>query len=156
MRGCLLLCLTAALAVAADKPKPDVKAELAKLQGTWRATAAEEDGRPLPADDVRGWTLTIEGAKYTFRPGEGEAVQGTYTLNPLQNPGAIDATRTSGDDKGKALWGVYRVEGDELRICFNKPGEQVRPKAFKTGADGPGHRLYVFKRATKKPPPRDE
>jgi uncharacterized protein (TIGR03067 family) len=148
-----LLVLAVALAAAADKPKPDEKAELAKLQGTWKVVSVEEDGKPLPAEEVRGWSLTVEGPNYTFRNGR-EAVEGTYKLNPLQNPGAIDATRGSGAAKGKTLWGIYRVAGDDLKICFNKPGEEVRPKELKTGGEGGGHRLYVFQRVKK--PPRSE
>jgi uncharacterized protein (TIGR03067 family) len=136
----LLLALTSGLAPAAEADQPGVKSQLKKLQGTWKVVRVEADGRPLPAE---GWTLTIQGDRYALRSGQ-EAVEGMYKLAGLEEPLVIDATRTNGADKGKTLWGIYRLEGDQLKMCFNRPGEEVRPKEFATGRKGGGHRLYVL------------
>jgi uncharacterized protein (TIGR03067 family) len=142
MKVRLLCVVLTALVLAADAD--DAKKELAKLAGTWSAVSIERDGKAMPADKLKSSTLTITGDKYVVKMGE-LMIEGVYKLDPAQKPKAIDATRTNGDDKGKTLLGIYALEGDELKMCFNGPDVKERPKEF--GAkSGSGTALYVFKR----------
>ena len=143
MTRCVLLGLAAGLALAADAPRQDAKAQLERLQGTWSVVSVEEGGKRLPAEKTEGWSLTIEGSKYTFRHGDG-SVRGVYKLDPLKNPGAIDATRTGGADVGKTLWGIYALKGGEFRLCVKLVGKE-RPTEF-AAAEGSNTVLAVFER----------
>jgi hypothetical protein len=52
---------------------------------------------------------------------------------------------------GELLFGQRSCSAySHLKMCFNKPGEEVRPKEFTTGRQGGGHRLYVLQRAKPK------
>jgi uncharacterized protein (TIGR03067 family) len=145
-----LICWAAAIPGAADSAtNPASKAELDKLQGTWEVVRVEAAGKLLPGETTKGWTLVIDGAKYTLHEGD-RTVEGVLKLDLLTSPRAIDAVRTSGADKGKTRWGIYSLEGDQLKICFVEPDAHQRPKQFTTsGADG-GQSLYVLKRAPKR------
>src|SRR5262245_4336801 len=125
MKVRLLAALTVALLLAADAD--DAKKELAKLAGTWDVVSVERDGKALPADKAKGGTLTIKGDKYVVKIGE-TTIEGVYKLDPSLKPKAIDAIRTNGDDKGKSLLGIFALDGDELKMCFNAPGNKDRPR----------------------------
>jgi len=143
MKVRLLLAVTAGLLLAADKD--DAKKELEKLAGTWNAVSIERDGKAMPADKVKGSTLTITGDKYVIKIGD-MSIEGVYKLDSSKKPKAIDATRSNGDDKGKTLVGIFSLEGDDLKMCFHPPANTERPTEFSAKA-GSGSALYVFKRA---------
>jgi uncharacterized protein (TIGR03067 family) len=143
MKVRLFLALTVGLLLAADAD--DAKKELEKLAGTWDVVSVERDGKAMPADKVKGSTLTIKGDKYVVKLGD-MTIEGIYKVDPAQKPKAIDATRTNGDDKGKTLLGIFTLEGDDLKMCFNGPSNKDRPKEF-NAKSGSGSALYVFKRS---------
>jgi uncharacterized protein (TIGR03067 family) len=145
-----LVCSAAGLLGSSDaKENPGAKAELDKLRGTWEVVRVENGGKPLPSETTKGWTLTIDGSKYTLHEGD-RTVEGNYNLDLLTTPRAIDAVRSSGTEKGKSLWGIYRLEGDKLEMCFVEPDSHERPKQFATGGVGGGQTLYILKRASKR------
>jgi uncharacterized protein (TIGR03067 family) len=144
MNRCGPLSLAVGLVLGEEAPDGEAKKELKRLQGTWVAVKVEEGGKALPAAKIKGWSLTVVGNKYAFRPGRA-SVEGVYRLSPGDRPKRVDATRTNGPDKGKVLEGIYELDSDELKMCFSSPGGK-RPTAFSTG-DGGGQRFYFFKRA---------
>jgi uncharacterized protein (TIGR03067 family) len=139
MKHWIPLAIGVALLVAADTRADDD----AKLQGTWRMVRGERDGKPVPPDAVRTATLTMEGNMHTVRVGEDSYI-GTQKLDPSTQPKSIDVTDSEGRFKGQTLKGIYRVEGDELTVCFAKPGEQ-RPTKFTTRS-GTGSLMDVWRR----------
>jgi uncharacterized protein (TIGR03067 family) len=141
--ACLLV-LSAAFAAAAENDKVEAKKDLERMQGAWAVTAVEEDGKPLGGELIKGWKLTITGDRYVFEPGK-ERIEGVYELDPAHKPKHINATRTSGDARGKVLQGIYQIDGDEMKMCYQVPGAAKRPAAFATRASD-GVRLYVFRR----------
>jgi hypothetical protein len=51
---------------------------------------------------------------------------------------------TDGFTKGKKQLGIYELDGDTLKSCFAKPGEE-RPTDF-TSKPGEGRTLSIWKR----------
>jgi uncharacterized protein (TIGR03067 family) len=116
------------------------------LQGTWTATQAERDGKSV--DDVVGHRLSFTGARFQIRSKDGKTLHaGTFRVDPVPKPAAIDFEHTEGVLKGKAWIGIYRLDGDTLTVCDNAPNlDKPRPAAF----DAKGASGYVpitFKRA---------
>ena len=138
--------LAVALLLAAGAPSKDdlAKKDLDAMKGTWKATGGEEDGKPIPEDLAKKFTLTVDGDKYTFTIQDMSEEQGTIKIDPSQKPRAIDVMIMSGEDKGKSQYGVYEVEGDTLKLCFATPGKE-RPKAL-AAKEGSMHSLFIFKR----------
>jgi uncharacterized protein (TIGR03067 family) len=138
--------LAAGLLVAAA-PAPDdaVKKEMARLEGTWSVTALTNDGKKGTDEDVRKIRVILKGNAYTAKVGDMVIEEGTWTIDPTQKPKTIDATATSGDDKGKKSLGIYELDGDSLKMCFGPAGKDVRPKEFES-KEGSKYELGVYKR----------
>ena len=136
--------LGAGLEATADD-KTD-KTDLDKLQGTWKFVSMEQDGQPAPKGEEMG-TITFEKDKFTVKAG-GQVLQaGTQVLDATKKPKAVDATVTEGEGKGTTMLGIYELDGDNLKACFDPQGKK-RPTEFKTAA-GSGHMLVVLKREKK-------
>jgi len=123
-----IICLTVVV-LAADAPDAG-KRDLARLQGNWVMAALEVDGKLVPENKL-GTTLVIKGNKYTTRVKDKE-FSTTIRLDPSKNPPAIDMVFTEGDNKDKILKGIYRIDGDTLKVCRGLSAGKDRPTQFGT------------------------
>ena len=114
-----------------DDPKADDK----PIQGTWNLTEAELAGMKLPLKDL---TLTLDNGKYEVKA-PGELDKGTYTIDAAKKPKHVDVKGTEGPNQGKTYPGIYELDGDTLKICYDLSGK-ARPKEFKTAA---GTQLFL-------------
>lgn len=92
-------------------------------------------GQMVFAGDKIRYTVELPGFDLGFR----------YKLYPDQQPEAIDLELTATPDhKGIGLktYGIYRLEGDSLKICHSKT---KRPADFNAGK-GSHNVLIVLKR----------
>ena len=78
--------------------------------------------------------LTFKGDKMSHGGAGGRTEEASFTLDATQQPKTLDMTPTTGPDKGKAILGIYQLDGDTLKICAAKP-ETARPKEFKEGKE---------------------
>jgi len=79
------LALGLSLGCVAGAWAADPAAERAKLQGTWRAVAAERNG--APTRDLVGHELTFAGDHFRITDGGSPLYGGTYTIDPsVQRP----------------------------------------------------------------------
>ena len=127
--------------------KADVEKEVKKFQGVWTIESLESGGKKVPADAFKGMTLTYEGDKYTVKNGKDVIQVGTQKLDPSKSPKTLDGKITEGFGKGSVMPGIYEIDGDTLKVCFDEAGKK-RPTEFKT-ADGSQTTLVVYKRAKK-------
>ena len=127
--------------------KPDVEKELKKFQGTWTFESSEMGGQKMPADELKTAVLTFEGAKHTVKNGDKVIQTGTQTIDPAKSPKTIDVTITEGPSKGTVMLGIYELDGDTLKVCFDFGGK-TRPTEFKSP---PGSQTFlnVHKRVKK-------
>lgn len=121
-----------------------VEEELSKFQGTWRQTRCEADGVQDPSDEFGSQPLTtFSGNTYVVTLPDGTVViEGTFTLDPTQEPKAVNWTDTCGTDREKTFPAIYVFEGEQLIFCAADEGMQ-RPKEFRTR---PGDTLRVHQR----------
>ncbi|MFO0797568.1 MAG: TIGR03067 domain-containing protein [Gemmataceae bacterium] len=145
----VLLTLLSALAVAGAGARPDDKAVAADrkaFQGTWAFESVEVAGQKLPADLLKGMTVSFDGDSYSVKQGDKVVESATQTLDPSKSPKALDSKVTAGPNKGATILGIYEIRGDTLTVCFDPEGKE-RPKAFKADA---GTRTLVVHTRVKK------
>ena len=126
--------------------KAEVEKELKKFQGTWTFESVEAGGKEIPAAEFKGMTVTFEGDKYTVKKGDEVVQAATQKLDPSRSPKAIDVTVTEGPNKGAVMLGIYEINGDTLKVCFDPEGKK-RPTEFKTASGS--QTLVVHKRVKK-------
>ena len=119
--------------------KADLEKEVKKFQGTWTIESSVTGGKELTADELKGFILTFEGDKHTLKKGDDVFQVGTQKIDPSKSPKTIDVTITEGPNKGKVMLGIYEIDGDTLKVCFDPQGKK-RPTEFKSP---PGSENFV-------------
>jgi uncharacterized protein (TIGR03067 family) len=117
------------------------------LQGSWTCVWGTIDGRPLAADTASQLRLTLTADRYKTERGDQVLFDSTYQLDAKQDPPHIDMIGTEGDLKGKAALGIWKLEGEQLTLCYVMPGSP-RPTKFESQPQS-GTFLVVWKRAEK-------
>jgi uncharacterized protein (TIGR03067 family) len=121
----------------------DDKAELAKeakkFQGTWTIDSSVTGGEAIPAEQLKTFVVIFEGDKHTVKNGDEVIQVGTQKLDPSKSPKVIDVTMTEGPNKGAVMLGIYEIDADTLKVCFDPEGK-TRPTEFKSL---PGSKNFV-------------
>jgi uncharacterized protein (TIGR03067 family) len=121
--------------------------DLKHIQGVWRIESREVGGKKEPTEKSKDITITIDGDKVTVKLGDKVLMAGTQRLDSAKTPKAIDTTIVEGEHKGTVMLGIYEIDGETLKVCFDTEGKK-RPTEFKT-AEGTKLFLNVHKRVKK-------
>jgi uncharacterized protein (TIGR03067 family) len=126
----MLQLLALASCVLAAPPDDVVRREHEQFDGNWRLVSVEAGGERMPARELNDYSLTFKAGKFTsLRAGEKRT--GKYTLDPTHKPKTMDIVPEDGPDKDKSWSLIYSLEGNTLRICGRKIGDE-RPTSFDT------------------------
>ena len=126
----------------------DAQGDKAKIQGTWKIVSIEVRAPKdfLPKDALKAGKVVITGDKMSFSFGK-VAFEVRYKLDPGKKPKTIDLL-VDKEKEAKAL-GVYLLEGDDLKLCWNA-NDTGRPTEFtKDGKVGQDLRFFILKREKK-------
>ena len=121
-----------------------------ELQGTWR-TAPDKDklNKDKPGAADAGLSVTILGDRFTVKLDGKVTAEGTYIFNPqnrllpFKGPKEFNLDFSEGDLQDRICDGIYEVDGDTLRVCFNHGDESARPGEFTKTTD---KTLWVLQR----------
>ncbi|HEV3145655.1 MAG TPA: TIGR03067 domain-containing protein [Gemmataceae bacterium] len=155
MRVAAVLVTFAGATLWAAEPKDDqVKAELKKLEGTWQMVTEERDGVSRKVPDrwfIKGnrYTVSLNGTDFKAQ------VEYQITIDPTKKPKQIETAMEMKDIVtkkpylGTPLIGIYEINGDTLRICYefynHREVPRGRPDSF-AAPKGSNTLLYTFKR----------
>jgi uncharacterized protein (TIGR03067 family) len=126
--------------VGSEPPRTDLDA----LQGTWTMVAMETEGHDVDTEDFKDRTASYEGNRLTLREGDRIRRRGIITLNPDQKPRAVNTWDLDGPYEDQTVPGIYVLQGDTLKLCFARPGQE-RPKEFTTKS-GTGFLVCTYKK----------
>ncbi|HYT88514.1 MAG TPA: DUF5004 domain-containing protein [Gemmataceae bacterium] len=121
-----------------------VEGERAKLQGTWKVVELTKEGKQEAAAADKNMRMVFAGDKFMMKGSDAD-YEGTFTLDPSKNPKRLDTRVVHGKDKVITTQGIYRLEGDTLKIAWTE-GKAERPQEFAV-KPGSGVRMIVLKRA---------
>jgi uncharacterized protein (TIGR03067 family) len=113
-------CATAPREIAVD----------AALTGTWLPVKAEMSGKPF--NFVKDFRLEVKGDRFVTQGGAQKDVGRLVFLEG--DPRGVDVIGEDGSNKGQRLPAIYRLNGDQLEVCYDLAGRE-RPKEFATRAD---------------------
>lgn len=155
MKRQYLLAICVGLFMAADAPQAEkTQADLKGMQGDWKIDAIEADGRNVTSELVnevlRDVTVRIDKQTISLvQGGATEILAAEMLLNAEADPKAADfkpKEDTLGAFNGESMWGIYKLDGNELKICVSiRTAVKERPADFKTQPDS-GFYLVTLKR----------
>ena len=130
----LLLVTLATFAILLVRAADDeaTKKDLAQLQGEWTMVSGSADGQPMPEDMRKQMKRVCKGDELTVTMGDQVYLKAKITIDPSKKPKTIDYDMTEGFSKGKKQLGIYELNGDTFKACFNSAGAE-RPTEFKAG-----------------------
>jgi uncharacterized protein (TIGR03067 family) len=141
-RLCLAFSLSVGLATGARAADP--APEQARLQGTWRAVAAERNGAPAP--DVVGHELAFAGDRFRITRDGKLLYGGTYAVDPAAQPARIEFHQDGGTDLRGEWRGLYRFDASRLEIVDNADDMSKPPPTQFAAGPGSGYVLVRFER----------
>jgi uncharacterized protein (TIGR03067 family) len=99
-------------------------------------TACSKDGKTQAKADFKDKTVKITKDTLTCYDSAKKAeMECTYDVDTSGKTWTITMKSTKGEHKGKTLKGIANLDGDTLKVCFAKPGEDA-PTTFATTKDG--------------------
>lgn len=126
----VLILLAVSTAAEPNKKAPSVADELQRFQGTWPIESWEEGGKALAPADLKKRSVFFGGNIFVLRR-DGKVYQaGAAQLDPAKSPRTINLSLKEGEGKDGVMLGIYSLEGDTLKLCFDPQG-QTRPESFK-------------------------
>jgi len=141
----LAVCLACGAGVRADADA--AKKDAAALEGEWSMVSGERDGAAIPDDVLKTAKRVTKAGETTVSFGDQVVMKAKFTIDPAKTPKAIDYEFTEGQNKGKKVPGIYKIDGDTVTFCFSAP-EKERPTKFEAGA-GSGLTLSTWKKSKK-------
>ena len=116
---------------AAVQPKDAPAA--AQLEGDWVLEKYVDGG--VEQERRKGARFLIADGKIAITtPSGGKEPTVGYTVDAKANPPRIDLTSPDKKEAGP-IPGIYRLDGDTLKICFPKGRTKERPAKFESPAD---------------------
>lgn len=140
-----LLFIPLGLALADDDAKKDDKKTDDPIAGTWKCVSYEDQRGKREGEEAPDYVLSFKGGKYSQKNNGTEDETGTYKLDTSKKPATIDLDIKTGNDEGKKQPGIFKMDGDKLKICFAMPGGDKRPEKFEIG-EGQSGLMVIFKR----------
>ena len=128
----------------------DAQGDKEKIQGTWKIVSlhAHLPKAELTKEALKSAKVVITGDKLAFHFGK-KIHEAHFKINPTKKPKTVDLADAN-EKNGKTAPGIYKLDGDDLTLCWNATNSD-RPTEFtkvrKTGLD---MRLLVLKREKKK------
>jgi len=107
----------------------DAKKDTDALQGGWKVVDYKGKEEAFVKEFKAKGRIVFEGDMLTIMIGEVKLGEAKYKLDPSKKPKQIDVIPTEGENKDKAVLGIYALEGDMLTI-FSHDDVKLRPKDF--------------------------
>ena len=126
-----------ALSIGCTGPKKAVTTTN-KLNGTWIPVKQEIAGKELPKAAYEKQNLVVADSNYTFTAESVDKGVVKYNGNKM------DIYGREGVNTGKHFTAIYKLENEELTICYNLAGDSY-PDAFETKSK-PTLFMSVFKK----------
>jgi uncharacterized protein (TIGR03067 family) len=121
------------------------------LEGEWRFTSLEVDGRSMPPDMLAPSRVLFDGDRFRTESPEAN-YDGTFAIDVNAIPATIDIHFVEGPEAGNVALGIFERRQDTLTLCLGLVGAE-RPRRFAAAARS-GHALERLRRVSGARPDR--
>jgi uncharacterized protein (TIGR03067 family) len=126
--------LSTLVVLGSDSPREyDDKTGVVGIEGTWRLTEIEVNGRRKAKPNIVCIT-TFRGDTCTSRWSDGSTFRERYCIDSAQKPSHLDLIASEGASTTRKC--IYQIDGDTLRVesryDWNRTG---RPQRFNEASD---------------------
>ncbi len=104
----------------ADETK---KTDAERLQGNWTVSEFLDEGAKMPSEKM---SVTFKDDKMHLLVDGKEEETYTFKLDSSKKPARIDIIEKEGK-----IPGIYEIDSDTVKLCWNKTGKDERPTDFK-------------------------
>ncbi len=120
------------------------------MQGAWEVVQLEQDGEPAGDASLLKMVI-IKDERFAFRYYFPRTKEYGDLVYRFQLDGSIAPKRieTRSSEDGSVQVGIYELEGDTLKVCWNRADIRNPPADF-TCLKGSNRRLLVLKRVPSK------
>jgi uncharacterized protein (TIGR03067 family) len=137
----LFACLLAGCGTNPAAPAAREADDTRAWQGIWKLVSCVENGQSVSGNVewvVKGdrYTITVDGKPHTDPY--------KFKLDPKQKRIDVFHHDTPKGTYGGQLKGIYDIQGDSLKVCYDLKGQRF-PKSFDAGR-GSGQVVYQFRR----------
>jgi uncharacterized protein (TIGR03067 family) len=139
--------LNEVFATAGAQDNEAVTRDKAQLQGTWAMISGERDGEAFPAEFLKNSERVVKDDETTVTVHGQLFMKAKFSLDPSKSPKTIDYSINGGPYAELTMFGIYELDGDQVKFCLATPGKE-RPASFATKPDD-GQTTTVWKRETK-------
>jgi uncharacterized protein (TIGR03067 family) len=130
--------LSALLLVAVTGFRPVTPPPANELNGSWLPVKQASAGTPIPPAAFEKQSLVMNGNTYVFTAESVDKGEVIYA------DGKMDIYGKEGVNTGKHFMAIYKLDKNELSICYNLKGDGY-PESFDTNGR-PLHFLSVYKK----------
>jgi uncharacterized protein (TIGR03067 family) len=128
---------------------------MARLQGTWVMAAVQWAGEEPAEQDVTTDArrlLVITGNQCVDGQVSGKKGKWFLRIDPTRTPKQLDMGKSAQFKAGEITYGIYELQGDNLKILWGGKQPKDRPKAMKATAthDKVEGELIVYWKRVKK------
>ena len=117
-----------ALAFVAGLSANGLKSEKQQLQGVWEGVALEDQRYPALTEFFQDAVLVFKSERIEPQKEGGYPLRIPFRIDPKKRPKIMDWT-ISENKRTDRLKGIYKLNGDVLKICLAEPGKR-RPSEF--------------------------
>jgi uncharacterized protein (TIGR03067 family) len=129
----LLAMFTLALMASGSSGQDDQgKKDRQNLQGTWKVVGAEKMGEAAPREEIQELELIFMEEMIRVRDGGKLQQKFKFKLDAAKDPRWLDLTYVGGPNNGRTDRAIYKLDGNNLKICIQQFQDEGRPKAFAT------------------------
>lgn len=122
------------------------KQELKKLEGKWRLVKAADANKESDVKESEALHFTFKGAELTMSFGDKKETLRVTAIDATTDPKCIDFAEQRRDKTERTLEGVYKLDGDTLKIALAIPKDgKNRPTGFDKPTD-PRTMVWTLKR----------
>jgi len=118
---------------------------LRSLEGTWAFTSLQIESMTIPPESLTQSKLVINGDRFNMLSPEADYL-GIFDIDIEATPNTIDIDFIEGPEEGNSSYGIFHLEGNDLRICLGLAGAS-RPTEF-VARPGTQHALETLKRVS--------